>query len=110
MGPGQVKNETWLGGCIAMRAFLLAALIIVAIVASSFSATVTAVYDKSWQLQYYVKDRQLFDKNWLRQYYLRDDRVYDKDWQLQYYLKDGQLYDKDWQLKYYLRELETSQP
>jgi hypothetical protein len=103
-------NETGPGGCIPMRAVVLATFIVLVIVASSFSATVTAVYDKNWQLQYYVKDMQLFDKNWLLQYYLRADRVYDKDWQLQFYLKDGQLYDKDWQLQYYLREVETSQP
>jgi hypothetical protein len=107
---GQVENEIGSGGCILMRAVLLATFIVLVIVASSFSAPVTAVYDKSWQLQYYVKDKQLFDKNWLLQYYLRDDRVYDKDWQLQYYLKEGQMYDKDWQLQYYLRELESTKP
>ena len=93
-----------------MKVILLAALLVTAMLGSSFSATLTVVYDKNWQLQYYVKDGQLFDKNWLSQYYIKDDRVYDRDWQFQYYLKDGQLFDKDWQLQYYLREREAATP
>ena len=93
-----------------MKVMLLAALLVAATLGSSFSATLTVVYDKNWQLQYYVKDGQLFDTNWISQYYVRDDRVYDRDWQLRYYVKDGQLFDTDWLLRYYLREREVAEP
>ena len=85
-------------------------LCICVLVGSSFSAGLMFVYDKNWQVRYYLTDGLLYDRDWLLRYYVKDDRVYDKNWQLQYYLKDERLYDKDWQLQYYLRDRETPPP
>ena len=62
------------------------------------------LYDKDWNLRYYIRGDAVYDADWVLRYRIYQAAMYDLDWERQYFIKEDGIYDKDLHLTYRMKQ------